>query len=151
MNSPLGDENFPILSGSYASIEMTETQNKLCGILKGIGKMSLVLSNSHAKFRTEKLGGLESYLYQINKAVEDGKPLTREELETLENETRYTQGDAPLKNQTEFLRFLLHNAQGNKVFRELTDQVIKEQLELEDKASNMRFQAEKSQADEIGN
>lgn len=142
--------NFPILSGDFDSLEITESQAKLLDIMKAFGKMSLIASESSAKFRTEKVGGLESFLYQINKRVEEKQKLTPEEIERLEKEVRYTEDEQKVGNKTEFLRVLLANAHSNKTFQDLIDSVIKEQLDLARKRSDNRHFAESSQSTDLG-
>ena len=145
------DIHFPILSGDFDSLELTETQKKLVDILKSFGKMSLIVSNSKARFRTEKIGGLESFLYQLKK-MQDEHPdkIDREEVERLELETRYEEQEKPVGNSTEILRVMLGNAHSNPQFRELVDEVIKEQLELTRKRADNRTLAESHQATDLG-
>lgn len=145
------DIHFPILSGDFDSLELTETQKKLVDILKAFGKMSLIVSNSKARFRTEKIGGLESFLYQLKK-MQDEHPdkIDREEVERLELETRYEEQEKPVGNSTEILRIMLGNAQSNQQFRQLVDEVIKEQLELTRKRADNRTLAESHQATDLG-
>ncbi len=156
----MSDINFPVLSGDFDSLELTESQQKLNDILKALGKMSLVISESSAKFRTEKVGGLESFLYQVKKLTDenpkkltDENPtsVTREVLEELENEVRYTEDEQKIGNKTEFLRILLHHVHSNKTFQELINKVIEEQLDLSRKRADNRYLAEQSQSKEIGN
>ncbi len=148
----MNDINFPVLSGDFDSLELTESQQKLNDILKALGKMSLVISESSAKFRTEKVGGLESFLYQV-KRLTDEKPtsVTREVLEELENDVRYTEDEQKIGNKTEFLRVLLHHVHSNKTFQELINKVIEEQLDLSRKRADNRYSAEQSQSKQIGN
>jgi len=145
------DIHFPILSGDFDSLELTETQKKLVDILKAFGKMSLIVSNSKARFRTEKIGGLESFLYQLKK-MQDEHPdkIDREEVERLELETRYEEQEKPVGNSTEILRIMLGNAQSNQQFRQLVDEVIKEQLDLSRKRADIRALAESHQATDLG-
>ncbi len=145
------DIHFPILSGDFDSLELTETQKKLVDILKSFGKMSLIVSNSKARFRTEKIGGLESFLYQLKK-MQDEHPdkIDREEVERLELETRYEEQEKPVGNSTEILRIMLGNAQSNQQFRQLVDEVIKEQLDLSRKRADIRALAESHQATDLG-
>ena len=141
---------FPILSGDFDSLEVTESQAKLLDLLKAFGKMSLIASESNARFRTEKIGGLESYLYQINKRVEEKKELTREEIERLEKEVRYEEKEEKIGNKTEFLRVLLFNAHSNKIFQDLVNKVIEEQIDLSKKRADNRYFAEQSQSTDLG-
>lgn len=145
------DIHFPILSGDFDSLELTETQKKLVDILKSFGKMSLIVSNSKARFRTEKIGGLESFLYQLKK-MQDEHPdkIDREEVERLELESRYEEQEKPVGNSTEILRIMLGNAQSNQQFRQLVDEVIKEQLDLSRKRADIRALAESHQATDLG-
>lgn len=148
----MSSEHFPILSGDFDSLELTESQQKLNDILKALGKMSLVLSESSARFRTEKVGGLESFLYQVKKLTDENpRKLDREELERLELDVRYTEDEQKIGNKTEFLRVLLANVHSNKDFKELISEVIKEQLDLSKKRATNRQLAEQSQSEEIGN
>lgn len=141
---------FPTLSGDFDSLEVTETQARLLDIMKAFGKMSLIASESSARFRTEKIGGLESFLYQINKRVDEKQNLTMEEIERLEKEVRYTEDEQKVGNKTEFLRVLLFNAHNNKTFQELVNKVIDEQLELARKRADNRYFAEQSQSKDLG-
>lgn len=142
---------FPTLSGDFDSLEVTESQAKLLDLLKAFGKMSLIASESSAKFKTEKVGGLESFLYQINKLQEENpKKITRELVEKLEQDVRYTENEQKIGNKTEFLRVLLGNAHTNKVFVDLVNKVIEEQMELGKKRSDNRYFAEQSQAKDLG-
>lgn len=148
----MSSEHFPILSGDFDSLELTESQQKLNDILKALGKMSLVLSESSARFRTEKVGGLESFLYQVKKITDENpSKLDRESLEQLELDVRYTEDEQKIGNKTEFLRVLLANVHSNKEFRELINKVIEEQLDLSNKRATNRQLAEQSQSKEIGN
>lgn len=148
----MSDINFPVLSGDFDSLELTESQQKLNDILKALGKMSLVISESSAKFRTEKVGGLESFLYQVKRLTDENPTsVTREVLEQLENEVRYTEDEQKIGNKTEFLRVLLHHVHSNKTFQELINKVIEEQLDLSRKRADNRYLAEQSQSKEIGN
>ncbi len=148
----MSSEHFPILSGDFDSLELTESQQKLNDILKALGKMSLVLSESSARFRTEKVGGLESFLYQVKKLTDENpRKLDREELERLEVDVRYTEDEQKIGNKTEFLRVLLANVHTNKEFKELISEVIKEQLDLSKKRATNRQLAEQSQSEKIGN
>jgi len=144
------DFNFPVLSGDFDSLEVTESQAKLLDIMKAFGKMSLIASESSATFRTEKVGGLESYLYQINKRFEEGKELTRAEVERLEKEVRYEEAEEKIGNKTEFLRVLLLNAHSNKIFQDLVDKVIAEQIDLSKKRADNRHFAEGKQSEDLG-
>lgn len=142
---------FPTLSGDFDSLEVTESQAKLLDLLKAFGKMSLVASESSAKFKTEKVGGLESFLYQVNKLQEENpKKITREVIEKLEQDVRYTENEQKIGNKTEFLRVLLGNAHTNKVFVDLVNKVIEEQMELGKKRADNRYFAEQSQAKDLG-
>jgi len=154
MSSP----KFPILSGDFDSVEITEAQSKLLDILKAFGKMSLIASESSAKFRTEKVGGLESFLYQVGRLT-DKTPdkinktpdkISREQIEELEKEVRYEQREEKVGNKTEFLRVLLGNAHNNKTFTELVKTVIEEQLDLSRKRADNRYLAEQSQSNDLG-
>ncbi len=148
----MNDEHFPILSGDFDSLELTESQQKLNDILKALGKMSLVISESSAKFRTEKVGGLESFLYQVKRLTDENpNKVSREVLEQLEQDVRYTEDEQKIGNKTEFLRVLLTNVHNNKEFRTLIDTVIKEQLDLSRKRADNRYSAEQSQSKQIGN
>lgn len=148
----MSSEHFPILSGDFDSLELTESQQKLNDILKALGKMSLILSESSARFRTEKVGGLESFLYQVKKITDENpSKLDREALEQLELDVRYTEDEQKIGNKTEFLRVLLANVHSNKDFKELIDEVIKEQLDLSKKRAINRQLAEQSQSEKIGN
>ena len=148
----MSSEHFPILSGDFDSLELTESQQKLNDILKALGKMSLVLSESSARFRTEKVGGLESFLYQVKKLTDENpSKIDRETLEDLELNVRYTEDEQKIGNKTEFLRVLLANVHSNKDFKELIAEVIKEQLDLSKKRATNRQLAEQSQSEEIGN
>ncbi len=147
----MSDIHFPILSGDFDSLELTENQSKLVDILKAFGKMSLIVSNSQAKFRTEKIGGLESFLYQLKKMQDDNpSDIDREEVEKLELATRYEEQEKPVGNSTEILRVMLGNAHGNPQFKQLIDEVIKEQLDLSRKRADNRQLAERHQATDLG-
>jgi hypothetical protein len=147
----MSDIHFPILSGDFDSLELTENQKKLVDILKAFGKMSLIVSNSKAKFRTEKIGGLESFLYQLKKMQNDEPDkIDREEVERLELETRYEEQEKPVGNSTEILRVLLGNAHSNQQFTQLVNEVITEQLDLSRKRADIRALAESHQATDLG-
>lgn len=142
---------FPTLSGDFDSLEVTESQAKLLDLMKAFGKMSLIASESSAKFKTEKVGGLESFLYQINKIQnESPEKLTREVIEQLEQDVRYTEDEQKIGNKTEFLRVLLGNAHTNKVFIDLVNKVIEEQMDLGTKRANNRYFAEQAQSKDLG-
>lgn len=141
---PTGDEKFPIIDGCYDSLVTTANQDELIGILKGLGKMALVVGNSKARGRTEKLGGLESFTYQLEQKVLRKEKLTPKVIEELENEVRFEDFNKAIGNTTEIYRTLLRGALADKNFQEILQKVIAEQVMLEKKASQNRQLAHSS-------
>lgn len=144
-------DHYPIISGDYDSLETTEAQNKVIDILKSLGKISLIVSESNARFKTEKVGGLESFLFQVQKATEQNPDkVDREFLQKLEQDVRYQEDEQPIGNKTEILRVLLGNIHSNKEFQNLVEEMLKETLDLVKKRASARSIAEGSQAEDLG-
>lgn len=133
-----GDEKFPILSGDFDSPELTEKQRRLVDMLKALGKTALIVAKSKAPIKVEKVGGLQSFLYQVEKLRDANKIESPEQIEKLRDEVMYENTDEEIGNKTETYRFLLSYAHQNPIFKKLTDEVIAEQMALEAKRANNR-------------
>lgn len=133
-----GDEKFPILSGDFDSPELTEKQRRLVDMLKALGKTALIVAESKAPVKVEKVGGLQSFLYQVERLRDAGKLESREQVEKLRDEVMFEHTEKEIGNKTETYRFLLSYAHQNPIFKKLTDEVIAEQMALEAKRANNR-------------
>jgi len=143
-------DKLPVLSGDFDSPELTEAQQKLLDILKGVGKLSLIASKSRAVFSTEKPEGLQRFLRQVQQKADEGNPLGREEIEELEKQVRYEEQEEELGNKTEFLRVLLGNLHADKTFQEILKAVVEEQMDLSFKRATNRSLAENQVAKDLG-
>ncbi len=142
---------FPTLSGDFDSTEITETQAEILDLLKGAGKLSLIASKSRAKYKVEKVQGLERFLFQVNKLQnENPEKITREAIEKLEQDVRYEEREDEIGNKTEFLRLLLSELNQNSHFKELMTKLVEEQQDLARKRSDNRHFAEKAQSEDLG-
>ena len=137
-----GDEKFPILSGDFDSTELTEKQRRLVDMLKALGKTALIVAESKAPVKIEKVGGLQSFLYQVDKLRDAEKLVSREQIEQLRDEVMFEQSEKEIGNKTETYRFLLSYAHQNPIFKQLVDGVVEEQMALEAKRANNRQQSD---------
>ena len=143
-------DKLPVLSGDFDSPELTENQSRLLDILKGVGKLSLIASESNAIFTTERPDGLQSFLRKVQERVDAGQPMKRDEIEELEKKVRYHEQQEKLGNKTEFLRVLLGNLHQNPQFKQFLDEVVKEQIDLSRKRADIRSLAENKFAKDLG-
>lgn len=142
MNIETGGEKFPILSGDFDSTELTEKQRRLVDMLKALGKTALIVSESNAPIKVEKVGGLQSFLYQIDKLRDQGKLNSPKQVEELREQVMYETTQKPVGNKTETYRFLLTYAHQNPLFKQLVDGVVEEQMALEAKRASNRAMAD---------
>lgn len=143
-------DKLPVLSGDFDSTELTESQSRVLDILKGLGKISLIASKSRAVYTIERPDGLQTFLRKVQEKVDDGKPLSREEIEALEKEVRYEEQEEEIGNQSQFLRMLLGNLTNDANFQKFLGELVREQMDLSNKRSDIRSLAENQMSKEFG-
>jgi hypothetical protein len=143
-------DKLPTLSGDFDSTELTENQQRVLDILKGLGKVSLIASKSRAVYTIEKPEGLQTFLRKVQEKVDEGKPYGREEVEELEKEVRYETQEEEIGNQSQFLRVLLGNLTNDQNFQKYLGELVREQMDLSHKRADIRSLAENKMSKEFG-
>ena len=143
-------DKLPTISGDFDSPELTENQSRVLDILKGLGKISLIASKSRAVYTIERPEGLQTFLRKVQEKVDEGKPLGREEVEDLEKEVWYEEQEEEIGNQSQFLRVLLGNLTNDQNFQKYLGELVREQMDLSNKRSDIRSLAENKFAKDLG-
>lgn len=143
-------DKMPILSGDISSTELTASQAQVVDMLTSVGRIAMVASETPIKFTVEREGGLESYLRQVQEAVDAGKPLKPDEVEQLQKDVRYQERTEKLGNVTESYRLLLGRLHQDKYFQSCVENMISETINLSEKRSENRRLAEKSTSEDLG-
>ncbi len=143
-------DKMPILSGDISSTELTASQAQVVDMLTSVGRIAMVAGETPIKFTVEREGGLESYLRQVQEAVDAGHPMKADEVEELQQKVRYQERTEKLGNVTESYRLLLGRLHQDKYFQQCVQKMIEETINLSEKRSENRRLAEKAQSKDLG-
>lgn len=143
------DKN-PTISGDFDSKEMSELQNEYADMVKMVCKVAMNISESPVTLRVERPDGLQSYMRKIQEAVDNGKPLDREEMEDLQEQVRYHEVTDKIGNRTEMIRLVVGRLATSKRFKDVADRMVEEALQLSYQRKNQRTFAESTQSEDLG-
>jgi len=126
----------PIVDGSILSENYTPTMKGAMAILEYIGKIVLGVSEQDAIVKTQKKQGLPYFLKEKERIEKlEERKLTPQELQDLENKTRYEIFPSKIGNKTEMMRLLFMTVctEENPFWKKISEQLRKESAEIAQK------------------
>ncbi len=126
----------PIVDGSILSENYTPTMKGAMAILEYIGKIVLGVSEQDAIVKTQKKQGLPYFLKEKERIEKlEERKLTPQELQDLENKTRYEIFPSKIGNKTEIMRLLFMTVctEENPFWKKISEQLRKESAEIAQK------------------
>jgi len=126
----------PIIDGSLLSENYTPTMKGAMAIIEYIGKIVLGISEQDSIVKIQKKEGLPNFLKERDRIEKlENKKLTPDELQNLENKTRYEIFPSKIGNKTEIMRLLFMTVctEENPFWKKISEQLRKESADIAQK------------------